>query len=77
MARRRQGAFCLAPDRKLMAERQDDVRGRSRQRAVELPALDCAVAADGRRFLLNAPLEEATGRTATVMLNWTAGLKAQ
>ena len=34
-----------------------------------------AVTADGKRFLVNTEVEEATSSPITVVLNWTAGLK--
>ena len=33
------------------------------------------VTADGQRFLLNVPAEEAASPAITLVLNWTAGLK--
>ena len=33
------------------------------------------VAPDGKRFLLNVPVEEESGSPITLVLNWTAGLK--
>ena len=35
------------------------------------------VSADGQRFLLNLPIQEAAPSPITVVLNWTAGLKKQ
>ena len=34
-----------------------------------------AVAADGKRFLINSPAEEAASTPITVVLNWAAGVK--
>ena len=36
---------------------------------------DYAVAADGKRFLINTVKEETASAPITVVLNWTAGLK--
>ena len=36
---------------------------------------DYAVAADGKRILINSQQEETVSAPITVVLNWTAGLK--
>ncbi len=35
----------------------------------------CAVAPDGRRFLINITADESTTSPITIVTNWTAGLK--
>ncbi len=76
--------FFHAPDRKLMAV---EVKAGARfQAGVPRPLFQTriqqsasigryAVTADGRRFLIVSEVEEAFGEPATVLLNWTAGLK--
>ena len=75
--------FYLAADWKLMAV---EVKGGASfeagapnalldARMNELTSRDYAVTGDGQRFLLNAPVEEATTRPMTVVSNWTAEVK--
>jgi Tol biopolymer transport system component len=79
--------FYLGPDRKLIAVEVKTAGGRFEAgiprelfttRAatfhVAFSAL-YAVTADGQRFLINTEGEEAVSHPATVVINWTAGLK--
>jgi serine/threonine protein kinase len=77
--------FYLAPDKRLMAVA---VKGKNAFEAsgpvalFETPDFDLrhvefpyAAAADGQRFLVIRPVENASARSLTVVLNWTAELK--
>jgi eukaryotic-like serine/threonine-protein kinase len=75
--------FYLAPDRKLMAVtvKTGDTFERETPRPLFQTALSLvdlrqtyAVSADGRRFLLNTPVETASS-PMTIVLNWPALLK--
>jgi Tol biopolymer transport system component/predicted Ser/Thr protein kinase len=79
--------FYLGPDRRLMAVEVRTAGGRFEvgppralflMRAAVLPGAFhtvYAVTADGQRFLINTEGEEAASQPATVVINWTAGLK--
>ncbi|HVS81530.1 MAG TPA: protein kinase [Pyrinomonadaceae bacterium] len=78
--------FYLAPDRKLMAV---DVKAdattldvstprvlfQTRVVSYPVPRNSYDASADGRRFVIITPLEEATATPITVIINWTADLK--
>ena len=75
--------FYLAPDNKLMAVEVQPGTA-ALQRGVPQPLFQTravgitfryAVTADGKRFLAISESEQAASTPATVVLNWTAGLK--
>jgi Tol biopolymer transport system component len=76
--------FYLAPDNKLMAATVNGKGASFEVRAVK-PLFETrivlggryqyAISADGQRFLINTPSEQAASAPITVVLNWTAGLK--
>jgi serine/threonine protein kinase len=75
--------FYLAPDNQLMAVEVQSGAA-ALQASVPQPLFQTraagiqfryAVTADGRRFLVNSAAEQAASAPATVVLNWTAGLK--
>ena len=75
--------FYLAPDRKLMAV--EVKAGTSFETGIPRALFQTrtmvgsftryAVTADGRRFLINSEMEEVISAPATVVVNWTAGVK--
>jgi hypothetical protein len=82
--------FYLAPDRTLMAvevKAGATVEAGSPRPLFALRALtgsslfsvqtpsSYAVSADGQRFLVNTPVEDAAALPMQVVLNWTSGLK--
>jgi hypothetical protein len=77
------GLFYLAADRTLMAVAVKP-GGTTFEPGVPKPLFavpgnlirrSYAVAGDGRRFLVRRPIDEATARPITVVLNWQASLK--
>jgi Tol biopolymer transport system component len=79
--------FYLGPDRRMMAVEVKTAGGRFEPgnpkalfptRAVVIPGrfpAVYAVTADGQRFLINTEGDEPVSQPATVVINWTAGLK--
>ena len=78
--------FYLGPDRRMMAVEVKTAGGFEAgipkalfpTRASMPPGLSTAayaVTADGQRFLINSEGEEAASQPATVVMNWTAGLR--
>ena len=74
--------FYLAADRKLMAV--EVTTGATLQAGVPQPLFETlisgpfarfAVTANGKRFLVPAPVSEASSTPVTVVINWTAGIK--
>jgi eukaryotic-like serine/threonine-protein kinase len=74
--------FYLAADRKIMAVKV--TIGATIQAGAPQPLFDTriahsfarfAVAANGQRFLVPVPVSEASATPATVVINWTAGIK--
>ena len=79
--------FYLAPDTKLMAVEVKAVSAQGRpaleagatkalfQTYLSGPYTGYAVATNGQRFLMSVPLEHVESSPATLVVNWTAGLK--